>query len=332
MFRRPMRCARQVALRLLAVPPLAVLVGCSPDLSLLSSQTSFGGAGDDLPDAAAGEASSGGSTGEAAGSAGMAGRNDNLGGSTDASAGSAGESAASAGAAGVGGMAVAPCVRQGSEQCNGRDDDCNGVVDDACPGGVTTTFASDLALLGDSAGGTAFADECKDGEVLAGISVAMGAFLSQVRGVCRQLSLELHAGSDHGYSVQLTSNRALSPHPQSSSDTLTPLSCPENEALVGLRLAQQHYGLSDGKSVAVTTRVWLSCAKLVLQETDGKLGVTWTGARELAPASGSFANGTAWLVSSSAPAGQVASRLLGTAGSWVDRVGFGVSRLGVAFN
>jgi hypothetical protein len=220
-------------------------------------------------------------------------------------------------------------VPTGTEQCNDRDDDCNGVIDDGCPGGVTTTFEKDLPLLGDSSGGSAFSDDCKDGEALAGMHVAMGAFLSQARGICRAISLELATNAEHGYRVKLSDERALPPHPTSSNDTETPLTCPEDEALVGLRLAQQHYALGDGTSVPVTTRVWLTCAKLVLSDSSGKLSVTWTGAKEQAPASGSFANGTAWLVSSMAPEGLVASRLLGTSGSWIDRVGFGVSRLGI---
>jgi hypothetical protein len=339
MFVRPSaRRAGQACFRLLVATSPA-LGGCSPNLGLLDSQTSFGGAGDELGDGRAGGGAGGGdqTAGMANGTAASgAGRGDQTAGGAEPALGAAGEMsvAGAAGAGGAGGAAavVEPCVAHGSEQCNGRDDDCNGVVDDGCPGAVTTTFVSDLALLGDSAGGSAFADDCKDGEVLGGISVAMGAFLSQVRGVCRKLSLDLQAGAAHGYAVKLSHDRELAAHPQSGPETLAPLACPENEALVGLRLAQQHYGVNDGKSVPVTTRVWLTCAKLVLDEVDGKLSVTWTGARELAPASGSMADGTAWLVSSSAPARQVASRLLGASGSWVDRIGFGVSKLGVSFN
>jgi hypothetical protein len=72
-------------------------------------------------------------------------------------------------------------------------------------------------------------------------------------------------------------------------------------------------------------RLGLSCAKLVLTDVAGKLSVTWIGAKELAPASGSIVNGTAWLVSANAPEGLIASRLLGASGSWIDRVGFGAA-------
>jgi hypothetical protein len=301
---------------------LLLLAGCSPDLSLLSDQTSFGGVGP------AGEAGS--SVSGANGSA------SNAGGSTIQLGGEAGQPTsggdtsmppADGGAAGAPGPGS--CVPSGLEICNGKDDDCNGIVDEGCPGGVTTTFQRDLQLLGDSQGGTAFTDDCKNGEVLGGVDVTMGAFLSQIRGICRTLSLELSSNAVHGYKVKLSADRALSAHPTMSQDTQTHLSCPEDDVLVGVRISQQNYIASNSQSFAVIPRIWLTCAQLVLAERDGALGVTWQGAKELAPASGSIANGTAWFVQASAPDGLVASRLLGASGSWVDRVGFGVSRLDV---
>ena len=134
--------------------------------------------------------------------------------------------------------------------------------------------------------------------------------------------------AEQGYQVTLGMERALGAHPETSSDAPTSLACPENEALVGVRLGEQNYSLND-KTVPVIARVWLTCAKLVLTQQADQLSVTWSGAKELAPASGSIANGTAWLVSANAPDGTVASRLLGASGSWIDRVGFGVSRVSV---
>jgi hypothetical protein len=234
------------------------------------------------------------------------------------------------GAGGAGGEpSPTPCVATGAEMCNGSDDDCNGVVDDGCPSGVTTTFEQDLPLLGDSTGGSAFTDDCKDGETLGGVEVTVGAFLSQIRGICSALSLELSPNAAQGYRVKLTGERRLSGHPATSLDTPVNLWCPQDEALVGLRLAQQGYDFGNGDVRPVITRVWATCAKLVLVDHNGKLAITWQGAKELAPASGSYANGTAWLVSSIAPDGSVGSRLLGASGSWVDRVGFGVSRVDV---
>lgn len=320
---RSARTTTVCRLALLSALPGCWLSACSPDLSLLSDQASFAGVPDEAQGgSSAGVTSSGGSAGSGAA--------ENGGADSQASAGDGGSpEVAAGGAAGAAPLLPVPCRPTGPEMCDGIDDDCNGVVDDGCPAGVTTTFEKDLELLGDSTGGSAFAEDCKDGEVLAGVHVAMGAFLSQTRGICRHLSLELATNAEHGYRVKLSDERTLPAHPVSTNDTETPLACPEDEALVGLRTAQQHYSFGDGTSRPVTTRVWLTCAKLVLTDSAGKLSVTWTGAKEQAPASGSFADGTAWLVSSMAPEGLVASRLLGFSGSWIDRVGFGVSRLGI---
>ncbi len=272
------------------------------------SATSTGGTG--------GEATSGGNSASSTGG--------------EATSGGDGNDMPASDGGAAGAASPSPCVVTGVESCNAKDDDCNGVVDEGCPGGITTTFEKDLQVLGDSAGGAAFTDDCKDGEVLAGVEATMGAFLSQIRGICRPLSLELSSNAEHGYRVTLGTDRALKAHPDTSPGTPTSLACPENEALVGVRLGEQnYYSVDDSKTVPVIARVWLTCAKLVLSEVAGKLSVTWSGAKELAPASGSIANGTAWLVSANAPDGLVASRLLGASGSWIDRVGFGVSRVGV---
>jgi hypothetical protein len=319
---------------------LSLFGGCSPDLTLLSDQASFAGAEVGSGGSARASGGSGGRAhagNKAMGDGGAAGTSTPSSGEAgEAPIGAAGDAGAppsdgGAGNAGSAGGAPTPpvCVVTGPETCNGKDDNCSGVVDEGCPGGVTTTFQSDLPILGDSSGGTAFTDSCKDGEVLGGVSVAMGAFLSQIRGICRPLALELSTNAEHGYKVTLGASRALAAHPDASPDASTPLECPADETLVGMRIAQQNYPISDIKTVPVITRVWLTCAKLVLTDAAGKLGVTWQGPMELAPASGSMANGTAWLVQAAAPAGLVGSRLLGSAGSWVDRVGFGVSSLNV---
>jgi hypothetical protein len=300
---------------------LLSLAACSPDLSLLSDRASFAGASSGGENAV----TSGG--GGSAGSSGV-GASVSAGGATNETTGGDGAENPHADA-GAAGATPEPCVATGTERCNEKDDDCNGVIDDGCPGGLTTVYEKDLPAIGDSAGGAVFTDDCKDGEVLGGVTVAMGAFLSQARGVCRSLSLELSANAPNGYRIVLASDRALSPHPATSTDAVTALACPENEALVGLRTGQQHYTLADNSVVPVTSRVWLTCAKLVLVDHDGTLAVSWEGPKELAPASGGIANGTAFLVSSSAPEGLVATRLLGASGNWIDRIGFGVSRIDV---
>ncbi|HEX2874702.1 MAG TPA: hypothetical protein VHP33_25800 [Polyangiaceae bacterium] len=302
---------------------LALLSGCSGGTHLFDDGVSF--AGSTSAGAAAGGAESAGGRETTPGGAAPGGAASS-GAAGDADGGES-EPPASAGAGGM--PEPTPCVATGAEACNAVDDDCNGVVDEGCPAGISTTFAKDLPLLGDSPGGSAFTDDCGDGEVLAGVGVTMGAFLSQIHGLCRPLSLELSDNAEHGYRVALGALHTLAPHPGASPDWPTRLMCPNDDALVGIRLAQQYYTPSDGTILAVTSRIWLTCAKLVLNEHGEELSVTWEGAKELAPASGSIANGTAWFASSTAPEGLVGSRLLGTSGTWIDRVGFGVSQLKV---
>jgi hypothetical protein len=310
-----------------SILPVAWLLACSPDLRLLSDGGSFGGVD------AGGEANGAGAPPSAGGSA----ASDNTGGDGSgdgdplASAGEGGE--APAGGAGGGtpiGGAPPVCMPSGAETCNGNDDDCNGTVDDGCPGGVTTTFEKDLKALGDSPGGAVFADDCKHGQVLGGVHVRMHSFLAQVQGICRTVLLKPNSSAALGFGVTLNGDSPLAAHPEAGDSTLTKLTCPENEALVGLRISQQHVTLSDSSMATVIPRIWLSCAKLVLLERPDKtLGVAWDGLKELAPASGSIADGTAWFASVQAEQGLVATRLLGASGNWIDRVGFGLSRIEV---
>lgn len=308
-----------------SIIPLTWLAACSPDLRLLSDGGSFGGVD------TGGEPSSAGMTSSSGGSAG----------SDDAAGGAAGDPSTSGGEEGVAPLAggagdsatggVGPlCTASGAELCNGDDDDCDGTVDEGCPGGLSTTFEKDLAALGDSPGGAAFADDCGHGQVLGGVHVRMHSFLAQVQGICRSLQLAPSDSAKGGYAITLLDDDALPSHPAAGDSTQTKLACPENEALIALRISQQHVTLSDSSLATVIPRIWLSCAKLVLVEQPGKnASVAWEGLKELAPASGSIADGTAWFASAQAEPGRVATRLLGASGDWIDRLGFGVSRIEV---
>lgn len=310
---------------------LSSLLGCSPDLSGLTNGKETADRG------SAGSGDIGGSVAAIGGTNASGGGGEvqaPLGGGASNAPGSASGGSSSAppipgDASGGTAAGESPCVPSGAEVCNDRDDDCNGVVDDGCPSGISTTFDEDLELIGDSPGGSAFNDDCKDGEVLSGVSTASGAFLSQIQGICSALRVSRSDAAEGGYRISLDSPRLLAPHPEATTDPTTLLSCPENEALVGMRIAQQHVTLTDGSATAVSTRLWLTCAKLVMVADDGMLAVTWQGAKETSPVSGSMADGTAWFAESRAPEGSVGSRLLGTSGAWVDRLGFGVSRLGI---
>jgi hypothetical protein len=155
----------------------------------------------------------------------------------------------------------------------------------------------------------------------------MGLYLAQISGICRSVSLELSPNADHGYKVTLDAERALDAHPTTTTSKPVRLVCAEDEAIVGMRLAQQNYAPADGPSAPVTTRIWITCAKLMLTGTADQSQLSWTGAKEQAPVSGSLANQTAWFVQASAPDKLVASRIIGASSERVERVSFGVSRL-----
>ena len=52
--------------------------------------------------------------------------------------------------------------------------------------------------------------------------------------------------------------------------------------------------------------------------------------KQMAPVTGGLANDMAWYEDSAIPAGHATTRLLGSSGSWIDRVGLGISKLSVA--
>jgi hypothetical protein len=278
-----------------------------------------GAGGATLP--AGSSASNGSGIGQVAGAASI----DKAGGTSAGAGGVPGSAGASGGRAGAG----ASCVAKGPESCNGIDDNCDGVVDENCPG-LTTVYAKDLGPLGDSTGGKVFADDCAAGEVLTGVAVAMGAWLSQVAGICQPLSVISDHAQASGYGIQLGVARTLAAHPATASTATMTLACPVNEAVIGLRLAQQYSDSSN--SLAVIPQVWLSCAKLILTNTGSQLGVDWVGAEEIGPRSGSVADGMAWFESGTVAPGLVASGVLGMSGDWVDRVGFRTSTIPLAIH
>jgi hypothetical protein len=223
----------------------------------------------------------------------------------------------------------------GAEACDGIDDDCNGVVDDGCPGGLSTTYVKDLDLIGDSFGGSPFTADCNAGEVLGGIWFAVGGFITQAKGVCYALELKPADNAVHGFEVSLAKPRELPPHPANpatNGDPLEVLSCSPGEVVVGLKLSQQRYTFTSGVEGIITPRAWLTCARLVLKETDGGLTVSWEGPKQIGPVSGGLLNENAnWFVETNATAPLVASRLRGQAGGFIDRLGFGVSELNVVY-
>jgi hypothetical protein len=310
---------------------LLLLNGCVPDLSSLEDGESSEGP---LNEGGAGVGGGPGVSGSAGASQGgaTAGGSANpplAGGGNGAGAPPVGGGGSGAGSGGVGGMPVT-CMPMGvDDDCDGVDEDCDGVVDNDCPGGVSTTYMKDMELIGDSFGGDPFTEDCNAGEVLGGIAFAVGGFVTQLKGICYSLRLKPNANAPEGYELELFGARELAPHPTTSPDTVTTLSCSPGEAMVGLRLSQQNQDFA-GTNKVITPRAWLTCARLVLTKDGEALSVKWEGAKQVGPVSGGLVNENAnWFVESKAEAPFVASRLLGRTGDWVDRAGFGVSQVKV---
>jgi hypothetical protein len=193
-----------------------------------------GAAGDDGGRAGSGTAGHGGAGSGAAGNGGRAG------------SGAAGHGAAGAGAAGNGGRAgngvggvggaagVAGAVGGGgsagaaaggaggracpAEQCNGRDDDCDGIVDNGCPIDGQPLGTRSSSTTSPAFGGltytdnTGFTDACPDGQAIIGLTGNAGAGLDAMGVQCGVVQVREDRTSDpFKYSIAVTAGFSFPP-------------------------------------------------------------------------------------------------------------------------
>lgn len=254
-----------------------------------------------------------GGSGGSSGRAGAAG----AGGMMQLTTGGVGGTAGKAGASGSGGA----CAR---EVCNGLDDDCDHVVDNGCPASFQRGAATPGTALGDSTGGGAYSELCGANEVLVGLQVAFGNWLTQVSFKCQAFSLGVSKkATPYTYSVQLGTTHYLASHPATTGDTVQTLDCPSGQILVGLAIGDQHTTPKFTPDYLVITSLSATCAELLLDLSADPPKLRWSGPTTLGPATGGLYDAAlATVESATLTNDQIAVGFLGADGAWVDRVGY----------
>jgi hypothetical protein len=118
-----------------------------------------------------------------------------------------------------------------AETCNGLDDDCNGTVDDTCPGGIELVAAGESGLYGGS-GGTPFEANCAPGAVR-GFSVKYGTSIDRLEVQCGELNVVPSNTEPSGYAVTVTPTANLGPYGGTGGSTTKSFTCPANTVASG---------------------------------------------------------------------------------------------------
>lgn len=199
-------------------------------------------------------------------------------------------------------------VPQGTELCNGADDDCNGTFDEGCPDRLVLGTSANGTRLGGGGGTTDFADACGQGRVLVGFDGMAGDRLDQVTPVCADLTLVAAPGSpEFGYQVMPVNPTPMGTHGGGGGFTFTDR-CGVGDLVVAL----------EGRSGGEIDQLQFQCARVLVRRGDaGPYGLTISATTTSAPhgGQGGVAAGYA------CPPGQVATGAFGRTGARVDALG-----------
>ena len=295
-------------LTLLLVSSLALAAcgGLDPDRFAQASGGAPASAGSSPVAGSAGESSSAGSGGAAG----------------EVAAGGALPAPPEAGAAG----APDPVPTCFAEVCNGRDDDCDGIADEGCPTALSAGNPVQRKALGDSPGGTVFADTCAADELLVGLSLGVGGWLDQGSAVCQHFELRTNTQvTPYRYSLGLGAKRSLAPHPSSTTSAVNELVCRDGTVMVGLRISQQHRAFGADSDSVVIPQLAIQCALPAMRLDASNPRLEWQGAVEVGPVSGQIANASAWFESDQLDENQLLVGFHGASGAWLDRLGLTAS-------
>ncbi|HTA90416.1 MAG TPA: putative metal-binding motif-containing protein [Polyangiaceae bacterium] len=222
---------------------------------------------------------------------------------------------------GAAGDTSATCTPH-AELCNGKDDDCDGTVDNGCPSAFLRGSATQRPALGDSTGGSAFAGVCATDEVITGLQIATSNWLDQVTAVCQKYTLGVNTQvTPYQYSFALGASESLASHPPSTTDSIQALTCPSGTVLVGLNISEQTVTEVSTQYVVIT-RVSTTCAEPILNLTGTTPQVTWQNPVMIGPLSSSTFDATqATTRSDTLDPTQLSVGLHGASGLWVDQIG-----------
>jgi hypothetical protein len=176
------------------------------------------------------------------------------------------------------------------EQCNGRDDDCDGVIDNGCPLDLrplaTRTVAMTSPVYGSTteASNTTFADSCPDGQVIVGLTGNAGAALDAVGVNCGTLTIrEDRSTTPYAYSVAVGAGMQYPPLGGTGGGQHVidnALLCGLDEVVTAIQVSREPTGgacTTNGCPAGTTSAagcpalygLGVSCAKLAIGGTPG---------------------------------------------------------------